>query len=64
MNINETLKMRKNRRKIKGYTYKITNISPAMCSTVSNLVPNQCLVTVLLPYGQLGKNFNLNIHEF
>ena len=55
MNINEILKMRDNGRKFKGYTYKITNISPAMCSSVSNLVPNQCLVTVFLAYGQIGK---------
>ena len=56
-------KERKNRRNIKGFTYKITNILPAMCSSVSNLVPNQCLVKVLLPHGQIGKIFNLNIHE-
>ena len=29
----------KNLRKIKGCTYKMTNISPTMCSSVSNLVP-------------------------
>ena len=30
---------RKNLRKIKGCTYKISNVSPTMCSSVSNLVP-------------------------
>ena len=39
---------RKNLRKIKGCTYKMTNISPIMCSSVSNLVPLQCLDIVLL----------------
>ena len=39
---------RKNLRKIKGCTYKMTNISPIMCSSVSNLVPIQCLDIVLL----------------
>ena len=29
----------KNLRKIKGCTYKMANISPTMCSSVSNLVP-------------------------
>ena len=51
---------------IKGFTYKITNILPAMRPSVSNMVPNQCLAKVLLPYGQgqMGKIFNLNILEF
>ena len=40
MNINESFcNERKNLRKIKGCTYKMTNISSAMCSSVSNLVP-------------------------
>ena len=40
MNINEKFcNQRKNLRKIKGCTYKMTNISPTMCSSVSNLVP-------------------------
>ena len=26
-------------RKIKGCTYKITNVSPTMCTSVSNLMP-------------------------
>ena len=34
---------RKIRRKIKGCTYKMTNISPTICTSVSNLVPIQCL---------------------
>ena len=38
---------------IKGCTYKITNISAAMCPIVSNLMPNQCLDIILLPQGQL-----------
>ena len=42
MNINENFKNdRNNIRKIKGCKYEITNISPAMCSSVSNLVLNQ-----------------------
>ena len=40
MNINENFcNERKNLRKIKGCTYNMTNISPTMCSSVSNLVP-------------------------
>ena len=40
MNINENFcNERKNLRKIKGCTHKMTNISPTMCSSVSNLVP-------------------------
>ena len=40
MNINENFCYeRKNLRKIKGRTYKMTNVSPTMCSSVSNLVP-------------------------
>ena len=40
MNINENFcNERKNLRKIKGCTYKMTNISPIMCSSVSNLLP-------------------------
>ena len=31
-------------------TYQTTNVSPTMCSSVSNLVPIQCLDIVLLPY--------------
>ena len=51
MNINENFsnERKKNLRKIKGCTYKITNVSPTMCSSVSNLVPIQCLDIVLLP---------------
>ena len=50
MNINENFcNERKNLRKIKGCTYKMTNVSPTMCSSVSNLVPIQCLDIVLLP---------------
>ena len=65
MNINENFKNeRKIVEKFKGLTYKITNILPAMRPSKSNLVPNQCLVKVLSPYGQIGKIFNLNIHGF
>ena len=50
MNINENFCIeRKNLRKIKGCIYKMTNVSPTMCSSVSNLVPIQCLDIVLLP---------------
>ena len=34
---------------IKGCTYKATNVLPTMCSSVSKLVPIQCLDIVLLP---------------
>ena len=38
MNINEKFSNeRKNLRKVKGCTYKITNVSPTMCFSVSNL---------------------------
>ena len=40
---------RKYLRKIKGCTYKITYVLPTMCSSVSNLVPIQCLDIVPLP---------------
>ena len=54
MNINVNFRNeRENLRKIKGCTYKITNISAAMRPSVSNLVPNQCLDIILLPLGQL-----------
>ena len=43
---------RKNLRNIKGCTYKIINIPPAVCSSLSNLVPNQCLDIILIPKGQ------------
>ena len=44
MNINENFsRERKYVRKSKGCTYKITNVFPTMCSSVSNLVPIQCI---------------------
>ena len=50
MNINDNFSNeRKNLWKSKGCTYKMTNVSPTMCSSVSNLVPIQCLDIVLLP---------------
>ena len=50
ININENFSNeRKIPRKIKGCTYKITNVSPTMCSSVSNLVSIQCLDIALLP---------------
>ena len=46
----KTLEMRdKILEKVKGCTYKITNISAAMFPSVSNLVPSQCLNIILLP---------------
>ena len=57
---NERLNLRKN----KGSTYKMTNVSPTMCSSVSNLVPIQSLYIVLLPQGIICKIFIMNIHEF
>ena len=49
MNINENFRndRKKNQRKNKECTYKITNISPAICSSVSNMVSNQCLDILL-----------------
>ena len=35
--------------KLRDVHYEMTNISPTMCSSVSNLVPIQCLDIVLLP---------------
>ena len=50
MNGNENFSdERKYLRKIKGSTYKITNVLLTMCSRVSNQVPIQCLDIVLLP---------------
>ena len=50
INIKENFRNERNiLRRIKGCTYKITNGLPAMCSSVSNLMPNQCLNIVLLP---------------
>ena len=60
----KTLKMRKKHRKINRCTYKTTNILPAMCSSVSILVPTQCIDIILLFYGQIGEIFNVNINEF
>ena len=49
MNIDENFSNdRKHLRKIKGCTYKITYVSPTMCSSVLNLVPSQCLGIVPL----------------
>ena len=46
----KTLELRdKLSEKFNECTYKITNISAAMCPSVSNLVPNQCLDILLLP---------------
>ena len=39
----------KNRRKIKECTFKMANVSPIMCSSVSNVVRIQCLDILLLP---------------
>ena len=51
MNINKNFRNeRKNLRNIKGCTYKITNVSPAMCYSVSNLfltMPWVCLQFVV-----------------
>ena len=47
MNIDENFcNERMNLRKIKWCTYKMTNVSPTMCSSVSNLVPIQPCVPV------------------
>ena len=46
----KTLVMRENiLEKLRVCTYKITYVSPTMCSSVSNLVPIQCLDIVPLP---------------
>ena len=50
----KTLEMRdKNLIKLKGCRYKIANTSAAMHPSVSNLVSNQCIDILRLPYGQL-----------
>ena len=50
ININENFRTERNiHRRIKGCTYKITNGLPTMCSSVSNLMSNQCIDIVLLP---------------
>ena len=36
-----------NEAQIRGYNFKITNISAANCPKVANLVPNKCLDTGL-----------------
>ena len=60
MNINENLRdERKNLRQIKGCTYKITNISPAMRSFVT--MHRYCTFTQM---SDMRKIFNMNIHEF
>ena len=47
ININIRTK-RKIAKKIKGYTYKITNIAAANCPRVANIMLNLCLcITVL-----------------
>ena len=49
MNINEIFRNeRKDVGKIKGYTYKINNVSPTMCFSVSNLVPSFSPLLALL----------------
>ena len=50
MNINENFRNERNDlRKIKWCAYKVINVSPTMCSGVSNVVPIQCSDIVLLP---------------
>ena len=50
MNINENFSNERKKilEKIKGCTYKINNVSPTMCCSVSNLVQIQCLDIVPL----------------
>ena len=50
MNINENFRNeRKNPGKIKRGMYEHTNISPSMCSRLSNLLTNQCSDMIRLP---------------
>ena len=56
--------MREISKKIKGSTYAINIITAVNYPRVQNLVPNQYLDIVFLPYGRILKSFNLNIHEF
>ena len=53
--INENIRNKRNGRKIKGCTYKITNISPATYSRVPKLVLYQYLDIEPLPNGRIGK---------
>ena len=65
ININLTMK-RKIAEKIKGYTYKITNISTANCPRVANIKPNLSLCITLLLSGhmlELSNLYMININE-
>ena len=46
MNVNETLEMRENGRKVMGCIFKTTRIAAAIYHKLQNLVPNQSLVLV------------------
>ena len=52
ININIGTK-RKNAEKIKGYTYKITNIAVANCPRVANSILNLSLYITVLPTGKI-----------
>ena len=53
---------RKNAAKIKGYTYKITNIAAANCPRVANIMPNSSLCITILPSG-IYKNYLICIRS-
>ena len=52
ININIRTK-KKNAKKIKGYTYKITNITAANCPKVANIILNLSLCITNLPSGKI-----------
>ena len=52
ININLRIK-RKIAEKIKGYTYKITNMAAANCPKVANIILNLSLCITILPSGKM-----------
>ena len=58
VNINIRIK-RKIAEKIKGYNYKITNITAANCPRVANSILNLSLCITVLPSGKIEELTNL-----
>ena len=54
MKININIRTKKKMtEKIKGYTYKITNIATANCPRVANIMLNSSLCLTVLPSGKI-----------
>ena len=65
ININITTK-RKIAKKIKGYTYKITNIAAANCPRVAKIILYLSICIVVLPCGkiyELSNLYKININK-